>query len=80
MHGSLAPTPALEVIGLKSEIPGVNNRKEAYDLIQATCLKYTAEELRDLYSSAGLVGDILLTPEEYDSSEQVSQPCSSKPS
>lgn len=32
-------------------------------LIQATYLKYTAEELRDLYHEAGLVEDILLTLE-----------------
>lgn len=53
-------------------MPGINNRQEAHDLIQATCLKYTAAELRDLYHAAGLVGDIVQTAEEYDASPQVS--------
>ena len=69
----MRPSVTLEVIGLDSDLPVAE--EEAQKLIAETCAKYTAEELRQLYESRGLVGDILLTPEEYDASEQASLLC-----
>lgn len=60
----------LKALGLDPDLP-LTSEEEAYGTIANACAKYTAEELRQLYESAGLVGDILHTAEEYDASAQV---------
>lgn len=70
LHGSLSPSATLRLINVNPDHP-TEKDAEARDIIQAACLHYTADELRQLYTDAGLVGDIVLKPEEFDASEQV---------
>ncbi|KAF7978886.1 hypothetical protein HWV62_44385 [Athelia sp. TMB] len=69
MHGSLRPSVALKALDLDPDLP-VNSEEEAQDVVAAACARYTAEELRQIYESSGLVGDIVLEADEYDASEQ----------
>lgn len=66
----MRPSLTLKTLNLDPDLP-LKDEEEAQDVIASACAKYTAEELRQLYESSGLVGDILLTAEEYDESEQV---------
>lgn len=68
LHGSVRPSLTLKLLELDPDLPF--NEEEARKLIAATCVKHTAEELRQLYESHGLVSDILLKLEEWDASEQ----------
>ena len=70
MHGSLRPSVTLKALDLDPDLP-VKSEEEAQGVIAAACARYTAEELRQIYESSGLVGDILLEADEYDASEQV---------
>jgi hypothetical protein len=67
MCGTLHPTATLKLVNL--DFDHLTGSDEGpFDVIRAACLNYTAKELRQLYMVAGLVGDILPKPDEFDKS------------
>jgi hypothetical protein len=69
LHASVKPSACLKVIGLTSD--GDMTEEEARKKIAERVKQYDAEELRRMYHQAGLVGDIVLRPEEFDGTEHV---------